>query len=98
MIARETQRGWPSWRVALWGAAAFVLLVPLVATQVTEEVGWDRTDFVIFGAMLVAACTAYEIAARLTRSTAYRAVAGNLIALAFFLVWLDLAVGIVGSN
>ena len=86
-----------SWRVVLWGGAALLFLLPLGAMQLSNEVNWGTADFVIFGAMLVAACSAYEIAARLTRNTAYRAVAGVAIAAAFFLVWLDLAVGIVGS-
>ena len=91
-------RGGSSWRTTLWATAALVFLIPLVAMQFTNEIAWDRTDFIIFAAMLVAACSAFEIAASLTRNTIYRTVAGIGIAVVFFLVWLDLAVGIVGSN
>ncbi len=81
-------------RAALWGAAGCLLLLPLVAMQFTDEVAWDGADFLIFGAMLVAACGAYELAARLTRQTAYRAAAAAAITALFILIWLELAVGL----
>jgi len=40
--------------MAVWGAAALMLL-PLFAMQVTDEVKWDAADLAIFGAMLAAA-------------------------------------------
>ena len=64
------------WRTAIWGTAALLLLLPWVAMQFTEEVAWDLADFIIIGAMLFAACGTYELAARLTVSTAYRAAVG----------------------
>src|ERR687893_678489 len=48
------------WRIAVWGTAAFLLLLPLVAMQFTDEVNWDETDFI--------------------------------------LVWMNLAVGVIGSE
>ena len=86
------------WRIALWGAAALVLLLPWVAMQFTEEVAWDLADFVIFGGMLVGACGAFELAAKVTPSKAYRAAVGVALATAFILVWMNLAVGIIGSE
>jgi GNAT superfamily N-acetyltransferase len=86
------------WRIAVWGAAALLLLLPLVAMQVTDEVDWDLADFVIFGAMLAAAGGAYELAARRTGNHAYRAAVGVALAAAFILVWMNLAVGIIGSE
>ena len=91
-------RGGSSWRTTLWATAAFVFLIPLAAMQFTNEIAWDRTDFIIFAAMLVGACSAFEIAASLTRHTTYLTVVGIGIAVVFILVWLDLAVGIVGSK
>ena len=85
------------WRVAVWGAAAFLLL-PLVAMQFTDEVDWDETDFIVIGAMLAVACGAFELAARMTGNRAYRAAVGVAIAAAFILVWMNLAVGIIGSE
>ncbi|WP_437609905.1 hypothetical protein WMF20_01075 [Sorangium sp. So ce834] len=91
------RRGSP-WRIAVWGIAALVLLLPLIAMQLTEEVAWGLEDFAIFGAMLVGACGTYELAARVTSNKAYRAAVGVALAAAFLLVWMNLAVGILGNE
>jgi hypothetical protein len=74
------------------------LLLPLIAMQFTHEVNWDETDFIVFGAMLVGACGAYELATRMTGNTAYRAAVGVAVVAAFLLIWINLAVGIIGSE
>jgi len=85
-------------RIAAWSAAALILLLPLVAMQFTDEVNWDVADFAIFGALLVGVGVAYELAARMTGDTAYRAAVGVALAAAFLLVWVNGAVGIIGSE
>jgi GNAT superfamily N-acetyltransferase len=85
-------------RIAVWGTATLVLLLPLFAMQVTDEVAWDLADFAIFGAMLVGACGTYELAARMTGNGAYRAAVGVALAAAFVLVWMNLAVGVIGTE
>ena len=50
--------------VALWGTAALMLLLPLLAMQFSDQWNWDPADFVLFGALLAGACGAYELAAR----------------------------------
>ncbi len=86
------------WRIAVWGTAALLLLLPLVAMQFTKEMAWGLADFAIFGAMLLGACGTYELAARATGNNAYRAAVGIALAAAFILVWMNLAVGIIGSE
>jgi hypothetical protein len=86
------------WRIAIWGSAAFLLLLPLVAMRFTEEVNWGLGDFVTFGIMLFCVCSGYELAARVTSNKAYRAAAGVALAAAFLLVWINLSVGIIGSE
>lgn len=86
------------WRVAAWAAAALVLLLPLVAMQFTDEVNWDAADFVFAGALLVGVGVPYELAVRKTGDTAYRAAVGVALAAAFLLVWVNAAVGIIGSE
>jgi len=85
-------------RWAIWGTAAFLLLLPLVAMQFTSEVVWDETDFIVMGAMLGLACGAYELTVRLSDSRIYRAGFGLAILSCFLLVWINLAVGIIGSD
>lgn len=91
-------RGIRHWRIAVWGAAAFLLLLPAVAMQFTREVDWDAADFTVIAVMLLAACAAFEIAARVARSNAYLLAALGAIGAGFVLVWINLAVGIIGSE
>ena len=86
------------WKRAAWAAAALLLLLPLFAMQVTDQVAWDVADFAFFGALLVGAGVAYELAARKTGNTAYRAAVGVALAAAFILVWMNLAVGVIGTE
>ncbi len=98
MAGQAEKAGGARWRRVLWGGAALLWLMPLVAMLVTDEMNWDETDFIVFGAMLAAACGAYELATRMTGSAAYRIGAGVAIVAAFLLVWINLAVGIIGSE
>ena len=86
------------WRIARWGGAALLLLLPLVAMQFSDEMNWDETDFIVMGAMLTAACGAYELGAWMSRNAAYRAAVCVAVAAAFLLIWLNLAVGLIGSE
>lgn len=88
------RRGNP-WSLAIWSFAGGLLLLPLAAMQFTDEVNWTASDFAVFGAMLAVACGAYEFAARMSGSAAYRAGAGLAVAAGFVLVWVNLAVGII---
>src|SRR3989304_6473156 len=45
-------------------AAAFILLLPLLAMQITDEVVWDLADFAVAGALLVGTGLICELAAR----------------------------------
>lgn len=101
MTARTLEGNAPrgnGWRVAVWGAAACLLLLPLVAMQFTAEVKWTGSDFALWGVMLGIACGTYELATRMTRNSAYRAAVAVAVAAAFLLVWIDLAVGIIGAE
>ena len=78
-------------------AAAFILLLPLLAMQITDEVVWDLADFAVAGALLVGTGLMYGLAAREAGNIAYRAAVGVALAAALLLVWINLAVGIIGE-
>jgi len=86
------------WRIAGWGIAALVLLLPLVAMQFTDEVDWDETDFIFAGVLIGAVGGAYELTVRMSRSWAYRAGAAAALAAAFLIVWANGAVGMIGDE
>lgn len=101
MAGNNENRSGPSenrWRMAIWGAAAFLLLLPAVAMQFTGEVNWTAGDFIVMGAMLSIACGAYEVVVRMSGNISYRAAGGIAIGTAFLTVWVNLAVGMLGSE
>jgi hypothetical protein len=82
----------------VWGAAAGLLALPAIAMLFTDEVQWDETDFIVFGLMLAIACSAYEVARRMSRNPWYRSGAAIAVLAAFLLVWANLAVGFIGNE
>lgn len=86
------------WRIVVWGGAAALLLAPLVAMQFTHEVQWTGSDFAIFAAMLVVPLGVVELTMRATGSTSYRAAVAVALGAAFLMTWVNLAVGIIGSE
>lgn len=74
-------------------ATAGLLLLPLAAMQITDEVKWSVMDFVIMGFILFGACSAFVLVARQAPRKYWFAV-GLLFALMLCYIWAELAVGI----
>ncbi len=75
-----------------------LLLVPLVAMQVTDEVQWGLEDFVVMGALVFGALLAYEYIAAQGGTRAYRGATAIAVGTSFLLIWVNLAVGIIGNE
>lgn len=75
----------------------FILCIPLVAMQFTDQVVWTPFDFIAMGILLLGTGLAIEFVARKIRDKKTRIflIVGILIAL--FLAWAELAVGIFGT-
>lgn len=86
------------WRIAGWGLLAALLALPAVAMQFTSEVNWTPLDFVAMGVMLGALGLGVELAARASANGWHRAGMGLALLTAFLLVWVNLAVGIIGTE
>ena len=91
-------RFWNSWRMALWGDALSLWLLPALLMQLDAGVVWDESDFIIFAIMLGTAVGLCELAVRVSRSNAYLAGTGVAVAAGFLLTWANLAVGIIGNE
>ena len=74
-------------------ATALILLIPLLAAP-----AWSLADFVFAGALIFGTGLAYVLVARKAGKIAYRAAVGVALAAAFILVWINIAVGIIGSE
>jgi len=92
------ERLWNGLRIFGWGAAAVILLLPLVAMQFTSEVDWGFGDFVVMGALLGGSGLVLELATQRSVSLYYRFGATFAVAAAFLLVWVNLAVGMLGDE
>ena len=77
---------------------ALILLLPLIAMRFTDEVVWDLADFAVAGVLLIGAGLTFELIARKAGSFAYRAAVGIAVAAALLLIWVNLAVGIIGNE
>lgn len=86
------------WRIAAWGGGAALVLLPLLATLVTDEVNWGPEDFALAGVLVAAVGLTFDLAARMTRNRAFRAAVGVALAAVFMLVWGNAAVGVIGSE
>lgn len=61
--------------------------------QLTGEVSWDMTDFIVMGAMVFGTGSLFVLAARMI-SKKYRIIVGIALLLAFLWLWAELAVGV----
>jgi hypothetical protein len=84
--------------MAVWGGAAALMLAPALAARATEEMAWDSADFILFGIMLAAACGAWELAMRWTKSRTYSAGAIVAVGAALLLFLVNGAVGFIGDE
>jgi hypothetical protein len=75
-----------------------LLLIPAVAMLFTSEVYWTAGDFGMIGILLLLLSFAVEGALRIRLMRNERILLVTGVLLAFVLVWLELAVGILGSS
>jgi hypothetical protein len=66
--------------------------------QFTDEVAWTAFDFAFMAALLGGVGLGLELAVRITGNAAYRTAAGAALAATFLLIWINGAVGIIGSE
>jgi len=77
---------------------AFILLLPLLAMQVSDEVAWAPADFALAGTLLFGTGLTYKLLAKKMGDIGYRLAIGVALAAALGLVWVNLAVGIIGKE
>lgn len=76
---------------------AFLLLIPFLAMQFTDEVNWSVFDFAVMGILLLSTGILLDLVLRKVKTVQNRLLVGFVVLLAFFLIWAELAVGIFGS-
>lgn len=84
--------------VAVALITALLLLVPLFAMRFTDQVNWTTLDFVVAGALLFGTGCSFVLLTRMANGATCKLAAGVAVAAALLLVWVNLAVGIIGSE
>lgn len=87
-------------RSIIWVAftTALLLCVPLIAMQFTTEVNWSVSDFVIAGILIFVTGLSYVLLTRSSVNILNRLAVAFAIGSTFFLIWANLAVGLIGSG
>lgn len=83
--------------IIILSIVAFILLIPLIAMQFTDEVDWSVFDFVIMGILLLGTGLMSELVFRTVSNKLNRILILLGILFIFFLIWAELAVGIFGT-
>ena len=86
------------WRIAGWGSALALLLLPAIAMQFSDEAQWTGFDFVVAAIILGVTGIAAEIGVRMSRNWPHLIGYGLATFAGFFTVWSNLAVGIIGAE
>lgn len=86
-------------RLQVWIGAAALMVLPLAAVRGLDPGAWDRPgDFMFLAILLAGVGGAYEVAARVADRQAYRAGAAVAMTAALLQIWINLAVGTIGSE
>lgn len=84
--------------VGLSIVVAIMLLIPLTAMQFTDEVNWSLFDFIAASLLLIVAGMTYKLISVRLSVSAYRRGVGIAVGTSLALVWINLAVGFIGSE
>jgi hypothetical protein len=79
------------------GAAAIILIIPLIVMQFTNEVNWNLTDFIVAGLLLFVTGLLVEFALRKAKNPKFKTLAIIAIVILSLLIWAELAIGLLGT-
>lgn len=87
-----------AWRVAGWGSGLALLILPELGMLMTGKVNWTASDFAFAAVLLSFVGGVVELAVRFAPPGAPRV--GYVLAgsIAFFTLWSNAAVGIIGDD
>ena len=74
-----------------------LLLIPMIAMQLTDEVNWSFFDFIIMGIMLSITGLALGIIIKKVKYHNYRNIFIAIIIIIFLFIWAELGVGLFGT-
>lgn len=75
-----------------------ILIAPLIATFASPEFNWSPTDFLVMGTIIFCAALFFEFVSRKGNSTLYRIATLIAVITGFLLLWVNMAVGVIGED
>ncbi len=78
-------------------SVVFLLLIPFVAMQFTDEVNWTPLDFLAAGVLLLGTGLIFDLVLRKIKNLKYRIAISIVLLLILLLIWAELAVGVFGT-
>ncbi|ROI13342.1 hypothetical protein [Epilithonimonas hominis] len=81
----------------LYSIPLIILSFPLIAMQLTNEVNWTISDFLVMGILLFSTVFTIDFVLKKVKTLKSRLIVIFAIVILLVLVWAELAVGIVGS-
>ena len=84
-------------RIKILQMVGLLLIIPLIAMQLTDEVEWSLFDFIIMGTLLLITGLMGEIIFKKVKKYKHRVILYVIVAITFLLIWAELAVGIFGT-
>ena len=99
LVGRKDANRIIPWRLIGWGGAVVLLALPFVAMQfAVTGVNWSAGDFIFAAALFAVIGGLFEFAVRTSSNGTYRLAFGLGLLGFFATIWVNLAVGIVGSE
>jgi len=84
-------------RIKILQIVGLLLIIPLIAMQLTDEVEWSLFDFIIMGTLLLITGLMGEIIFKKVKKYKHRVILYVVVSITFLLIWAELAVGIFGT-
>jgi hypothetical protein len=83
--------------IKIFPIVGLLLLIPLIAMQLTNEVNWLFFDFIIMGGMLTITGLLIGIILKKVNNSKNRLILIVTVVMMLFLIWAELAVGLFGT-
>lgn len=84
--------------ICIFVVVALLLLIPWIAMKFTDEVKWNWFDFLVAGTLLLGTGLICELVLRTVKKIQYRIAICAVILFLLFIVWAELAVGLIGTR
>lgn len=78
-------------------AAGLMMLIPLVTMPFSGRMQWSAFDFALIGVFFVVVAFALEVALKVFRRSTHKLEIAAIVGVAAAILWVELAVGLVGS-